>query len=199
MFNGKLVPMLSRAKYLGCMINDKGDPKKEVNKRIGECMVTWKRLAEFWKHSDCSVRQKLVVHDAVIQTKLVYALESVQINDAIQSKLDVFQLKGLRQILKIKTTYVDRTNTNEQVFEKANAEIQRDNRAATQTRSIIKMSTYCEIQRWSFIAEIIRALPEDTTRTITMRSWSKQDTNVNGNTDQGIVRGRKALRSIGRL
>ena len=26
-------------KYLGCMINDKGDPKREVSKRISDCMA----------------------------------------------------------------------------------------------------------------------------------------------------------------
>ena len=33
--------------YLGCVINDKGDPKREVNKRLGECYSSWKALDMF--------------------------------------------------------------------------------------------------------------------------------------------------------
>ena len=35
------------------------------------------------------------------------------------ARLDVFQLKGLRKILRMETTYVNRANTNEEVFRRA--------------------------------------------------------------------------------
>ena len=50
----------------------------------------------------------------------IYGLESVQINDSLKNKIDAFQLKGLRQILKLQTTYMNRTNSNEHVFRVAN-------------------------------------------------------------------------------
>ncbi len=39
--NGTLVGKRNEARYLGCMINDKGDTTKEINKRISECHLTW--------------------------------------------------------------------------------------------------------------------------------------------------------------
>ena len=48
-------------KYLGCMLNQKANTLKEINKRIAEVYLTWKKLGEFWKHSNCSIRQKLIV------------------------------------------------------------------------------------------------------------------------------------------
>ena len=84
--DGTLIPLTKESKYLGCMINDKGDPKREVNKRIGECFSCWKRLEVFWKHSDCTTRQKLIVYDAVIRSRLLYGLESVQINEDLIKK-----------------------------------------------------------------------------------------------------------------
>ena len=102
--DGDRVPPHREVKYLGCMLNDKGDPVREINKRTADCYVTWKRLGEFWKHADCSLRFKLGVYDAVIRSKLVNGLESVQVNDALKKKIDTFQLKGLRQILGLKTT-----------------------------------------------------------------------------------------------
>ena len=44
-------------------------------------------------------------------------------------ELNTFQLKGLRQILKIPTTYMDRRNTNEEVRKRANKHFE-DKKAA---------------------------------------------------------------------
>ena len=56
----------------------------------------------------------------------MYGIESVQLNDSFKKKLDTFQLKGLRRILGLKTTFIDRSNINEMVFataqEKSNEE-----------------------------------------------------------------------------
>ena len=60
------------------------------------------------------------MYDAVIRSKLTYGLEAVQVNDSLNKKTDAFQLKGLRQILGLQTTYVNRANTNEHVFSTAN-------------------------------------------------------------------------------
>ena len=59
----------------------------------------------FWKHTNCSLEFKLIAYDAVIRAKLMYGLESLQLNKDLREDLNVFQRKGLRQILKIPTTY----------------------------------------------------------------------------------------------
>ena len=58
-------------------------------------------------------------------SKLLYSLEALQPTEAAASKLDTFQLKGLRKILKMSTTYIDRTNTNHEVYRRANLEMGR--------------------------------------------------------------------------
>ena len=58
----------------------------------------------YWRQSDCSVGFKLTVYDAVVRSKLMYGLESAQLSDSVRRKLDSFQFKGLRKILKMKTT-----------------------------------------------------------------------------------------------
>ena len=55
-------------------------------------------------------------------TKLIYGLESAVFSDNAKKKLDTFQLKGLRKILKLTTTHIHRSNTNEYVYELANKE-----------------------------------------------------------------------------
>jgi hypothetical protein len=154
--DGTMVPPHDEAKYLGCMLNDKADPAREVNKRIAECHITWKRLAEFWKHSDCSAKVKINIFDAVIRSKLIYGLESVQVNDSLKSKLDAFQHKGLRQILKMQSTYVNRANTNQRIFERANIEVGY-RMPGTIRRKVIPVSECYEQRRRILISKVIKS------------------------------------------
>ena len=90
--NGEHVKQQRGSKYLGCFLNNKTDSKREVNKRMADVFVTWKKL-----ETDCSVRFKLIVYDAVVRAKLVYGLESAQLNDDVKAHIDAFQRKGLRK------------------------------------------------------------------------------------------------------
>eukprot|EP00975_Prorocentrum_lima_P059498 12474421-Prorocentrum_lima.AAC.1 len=58
------------------------------------------------------VKFKLQVYNAVIRSKLMYRLEAVQLTLAHINMLETFHRKGLRHILKVKTTYVQRSTTN---------------------------------------------------------------------------------------
>ena len=86
-------------------------------------MPTLKKLDLFWKQARVPSKWKIQVFNAVCVTKLLYSLEALQPTQAAASKLDTFQLKGLRKILNMSTTYIDRANTNEEVFRRANAAI----------------------------------------------------------------------------
>ncbi len=46
---------------------------------MGEVNGVWKKLDKFWKHSDCIVRHKLIVYDAIVRSKLMYGLESAHL------------------------------------------------------------------------------------------------------------------------
>ena len=102
---------MDEAVYLGVELNTKVDIKKEINKRYKEVIISWKRLGEFWKHGNSSTKDKLIIFNALIKSKLMYGLEGAQLNFNHLQKLNTMQLKGLRQILNITTTYMDRTHT----------------------------------------------------------------------------------------
>jgi len=99
--HGVLVPLTSEAKYLGCHLNDEGSMKSELQRRMTQTMVVWKKLDLFWKHADGKIRDKLIAYNAIVGAKLLYGLEAAQINDSLINKMEVFHLRGLRQILKI--------------------------------------------------------------------------------------------------
>ena len=127
--NGKPILKQYQAKYLGCTLNEKGDTTSELNKRISDCHRTWRRLELFWKHSDCTSKLKLQVWNAIIRSKVMYGMTSAQLNQGALDRLDAFQLKGIRQILNITTTYgqslqgAAKTNTNDQVYAQASATV----------------------------------------------------------------------------
>jgi len=103
--NGEKVPVVREATYLGCDLNQETDMAKEVRKRIGKCNAVLQRMHIFWLHSSCTKAFKLRVYNSVIRSKLMYGLESAQLNPADLKQLDVFHLKGLRKILALHTTW----------------------------------------------------------------------------------------------
>ena len=82
---------------------------------LGKTMPILKKLDLFWKQAQVPNKWKIQVFNAVCVSKLLYSLEALQ---------DTFQLKGLRQVLKMSTTYIDRTNTNQaEVYKRTNLEM----------------------------------------------------------------------------
>ena len=57
-----------------------------------------------------------MIYNAVIQSKLLCALETIEIPVALLSRLESFQLKG--KIVGMTATYFNRANTNEEVLQK---------------------------------------------------------------------------------
>ena len=62
-------------------------------------MMTLNKLDTFWRHSNCPTKFKIIALDAVIRSKLLYGLDTAQINEAQMQRLDLLQLKALRKYL----------------------------------------------------------------------------------------------------
>ena len=103
--------------YLGNELNNEVNIKHEISNKIHEVRKTWFKLMPYWKATSASKKWKLVIYDAIIRSKLLYGLETVHLTDAMAKSLDVFQLKGLRKILNMTTTFVNRANPNERVLQ----------------------------------------------------------------------------------
>ena len=58
---------------------------------------------------------KLQVYDAVIRYKLLYGLECIQLTQAELDRIDAFQMKGIRRILGIPPTFIDRTQETKKI------------------------------------------------------------------------------------
>ena len=96
--------------YLGTHITKRVDPKIEITRRISQTMPVLRKLDLFWKQANVAIKWKIQVFNAVCVSKLLYGLEALQPTDSTAALLDTFQLKGLRKILNMRTTYIDRSN-----------------------------------------------------------------------------------------
>ena len=126
--------------------------KTEIQNRIADCTATANRLKFFWNKADNSIKWKLQVYDAVIRSKLLYGLECIQLTQVEQDRIDAFQMKGIRRIMKVPPTYEDRTQTNEVVMQEAKKIAEKD---------IFKFSDMWLRQKLKLLGHLLRASPDD--------------------------------------
>ena len=130
-------------------------------------MTILKRLDIFWRHCDVTIGFKITAFDAVIRAKLLYGLESAQLNPSQQRRIEVFQLKGFRKILKMKTTYVERNNSNAEVFRRANEAIQHETPAGKPQKTVRAFVTCYRNSRMKRLARVFKMSDDHPVKHIT--------------------------------
>ena len=183
--HGIAVPL---AKYLGCWLNDKGDPEREVKQRIANCMAILKKLDIFWRKADPGIKQKILVYDAVVRAKLVYGLESAVMNESVKHKLDVFQLRGLRKILHIHTTFVDRSQDNNRIMSTAQKAIDEQTTEGKTAKQIQKISKVYEGRKVNLLSKIILEDEGSPMKAMTFEPGTTKPTKVNARIGQPRVK-----------
>ena len=114
--DGSFVPRKKEAVYLGTVLSDSVDNHREVTNRLAAAMTTCNRMKLFWDRSHASIKWKIRVFDSILKSKVLYGLECIQLTTSNVDKINAFQLKGLRRILKIPPTFIGRSNTNRNVL-----------------------------------------------------------------------------------
>ena len=112
---------------------------------------------------------KIQVFDAVVRSKLVYGLEATQLPKYLLNKLDSFQLKGLRKILKLDTTFINRSNTNQKVFQESS---RLRNPDCVPGKDVQPFSTYVRNKQQSLYKHIVRLTDDDPLRQSTLEPSS---------------------------
>ena len=101
--------------YLGGLIAANSRVSSELNRRLSEGRAIFNILRQFWSHVNLSIDRKLVVFNACVTSKVMYALDSAWLVKVDRSRLDAFQCACLRRILKIPHSYISRI-TNVEVL-----------------------------------------------------------------------------------
>ena len=76
--NGEEMKRTEEAVYLGANITKKVDPRLEIQRRISATMPTLKKLDILWNQTKCCNAWKIQVLNAVIVSKLIYGLETIE-------------------------------------------------------------------------------------------------------------------------
>ena len=100
--------------YLGSDLNTTANVKTEIEQK--EVRQTWFKLKPYWKAKDADKKWHLIILDAVIRSKLLCGLATVQLTHSMEKELNPFQMRGLRQILKKPHTYWHREHTNKHIL-----------------------------------------------------------------------------------
>lgn len=152
--------------YLGNEINKEVNITLEISNKLQEVRKTWFKLFPYWKTSGASKKWQIIVYDAVIRSKLLYGLETVQLTEAMYKKIDAFQLRGLRKILKMQTTFMNRANTNKKVYEAAT---QAAYARVEDHRQVKPFSEYHKQKKANLLGHILRADAEDPLRQVSFQ------------------------------
>ena len=106
-----------RSLYLGATLTDSVDNHTEVIRRIGSVNAMASQLQLFWSKAGTTVKWRLRMFEAALSSKLLYGLETTQLTKSELNSIDAFQMKMLRKILRVPSTYIDRAWTNQRIIE----------------------------------------------------------------------------------
>ena len=136
--SGASVPASPTMVYLGASLDSSGRAGSELARRIGMAKADFRSLAKVWRRSNLSMRRKLEIFSALVESKLLYGLSTAVYTKAELRQLDGFQAKCLRRIQKIPDSFVSRVS-NATVRQRCSAVSLSDKLADRQTKYLQKV------------------------------------------------------------
>ena len=98
--------------YLGTLLSADGHMESERGRRIGCARADLNLLHRVWGHSTLSTKRKIALFSSLIESKLLYGLSCACLAVPDRRRLDGFQARCLRRILKIPPPYYSRVSNN---------------------------------------------------------------------------------------
>ena len=100
----------------------------------------------------------------------MYGLESTAMNESVRHTLDIFQFKGLRKILGLKTTFIDRNNDAIKILTEAQEHINNATPPGKWERQIKRFSQVYEERKVTLLSNIIKLPPGAPTKAMTFKA-----------------------------
>ena len=105
---GDPVPLFLEVKYLGVFLDSTGTSHKNVSFRITQAIHSSKLLKPLLSHSSLPPSWKLTVYRSIVQSILMYAMDSAFLSPPQLTRLNAVHFKCLRRVFKIKSSYYHR-------------------------------------------------------------------------------------------
>ena len=164
--NGEPVVKVTSQTYLGALLTSDAEIREEITTRIAKANQCFYRLKLFWKKTNCTTSWKLQVYDSIIKAITLYGLETTHITKAQIDRLHAMHTKGLRIILNLTHSFIDRTTTNEKIWQTAKNKIKDDKQPYA---DIFTFESTLKHKRITFLGHLLRANNYDPLRMITFQ------------------------------
>jgi len=102
--------------YLGSLITEDGECTTEFRSRLNRGLAIVASLQQIWKSHSIPISMKIRLMKALVWSVVMYGCESWTLRKIEETRLDAFEMKGLRKILWVSWTA---KKTNEWVLHKA--------------------------------------------------------------------------------
>ena len=124
--------------YLDANVSNKSDILADIKKRIALASGQMKQLANIWNTSGITNRTKVILFKSLILSVLLYGSETWKLTKGEETKLDVFQMRCLRGLYKIRW---QQHVPNREVLERA---------------ELTAVSEEVRRRRWNWIGQVMR-------------------------------------------
>ena len=95
------IKVVDHFRHLGAYCSADGSNTKELNNRIGKASAAFRELDKVWKDRNISLTTKMKFYNACVLSTLLYATECWTLTERDEARLDVFDMRCQRKILKI--------------------------------------------------------------------------------------------------
>ena len=146
--DGKEIKTKQSLLYLGSSLGADGRNGSEINRRLGMARADFDTLSRIWSHASMKTWQKLNIFRACILSKLSYGLMPMCLSSLEERRLDGFQCRCLRRIIKVAPSYYSRVS-NETIYR--------------MTREL-RLSSVLKQQRMLYLGVLARRGSEDVVR-----------------------------------
>ncbi|XP_033115324.1 uncharacterized protein LOC117115574, partial [Anneissia japonica] len=124
--------------YQGAIVSKQGGGGDDIINRIHKARISFMKLNRIWSSHIYTLATKLRLFNTLVKSVLLYGCETWKVNQSDELKLDTFQFKCLRRILKIRWPYIVQNNV---ILQKTNSK---------------KISTEIMSRRWKWLGHILR-------------------------------------------
>jgi len=102
-----------RVEYLGTTLSADVHDHHELVKRIAMAQADFLALSHVWHRSSLTWKRKLALYHALVESKLLHGLSSICLTMSQERKLNGFQNRCLRSIIKVPPSFVSRVSNAE--------------------------------------------------------------------------------------
>src|SRR5690242_19641255 len=89
------------SRYLGSIMSIDGGTEADVNCRIGKAAAAFQQMRSVWSTSTIDTATKIRLFNAIIVPTAIYASETWKFTAKVAKKINVFQQRCLRKILRV--------------------------------------------------------------------------------------------------